>query len=281
MSASFGRSPQVVVTAEERAEYVAAACDIAKAAGRLTLPFFRSDLKVDNKLQDGEFDPVTEADRIAEAHIRAALRERFPEHGLYGEEYGYESGNGLTWVIDPIDGTRAFMSGMVHWGVLMALYDGERPIVGVMCQPFVDELFWGDCHSAFYQRGDAEPAPMRTSSVPTLDAAILTTTGAYLLETQAQRDAFDRLSRDVKLTRTGGDCYVYAMLALGQVELATDGQLNPYDIQALIPIIEGAGGVVSRLDGEDPAMGGWVLASANPQLHAQALRSLGKVGAAL
>lgn len=279
MPPSFGVSPKVTVTDAQRDAFVAAACEIAREAGQLTLPYFRANLQVENKLEDGKFDPVTAADREAEKFIRRALSERFPEHGLYGEEYGFEAGNGLTWVIDPIDGTRAFMSGMVHWGVLIGLFDGERPIVGVMCQPFVDELFWGDGRSAFYQRGNEPARPISTSAVDRLDDSILTTTGAELLETADQRRAFAGLAEQVKLTRTGGDCYVYAMLALGQVEFATDGRLNPYDIQALIPIIEGAGGVVSRLDGDDAALGGWVFASANAALHEQALQRL-KIGLA-
>ncbi|MGI9328718.1 MAG: histidinol-phosphatase [Pseudomonadales bacterium] len=274
MTDRFGRSKRVQVTERERDEFLAAACDIAVAAGAVTLRYFRSGVEVDNKREDGRFDPVTAADREAETLIRERLQAQFPKHGIYGEEFGYQRGNGLTWVIDPIDGTRAFMSGMVHWGVLLGLHDGEKPILGVMCQPFVGELFWGDGDRAYYKRGQTEAVQLGTSECRQLSAAILTTTGADLLDTDAQRSQFDALSAQVKLTRTGGDCYIYAMLAAGEVELATDGQLNPYDIQALIPIIEGAGGVVSRLDGDDPAMGGWILAAANSDLHAQAVEAL-------
>jgi myo-inositol-1(or 4)-monophosphatase len=260
----------VQVEPAERARYLEFGLAVAERAGQATLPFFRTDLTVDNKRRDGRFDPVTEADRSAERVFRAALREAFPEHGVYGEEFGHEAGNGLTWVIDPIDGTRAFMTGMLHWGLLLALFDGREPVLGIMHQPFTGETFYGDNDSAHYRRG-GERRTLRTRQCDRLSDAVLTTTSPRLFAPETERPAFERLERQVKLSRYGGDCYIYAMIAMGYVDLATDSGLHPYDIQALIPIIRGAGGVVTTIDGGDASFGGFVLASGSASLHEAAL----------
>lgn len=257
------------VSDAQRVEFLEFALDLAAQAGRLILPFFRTDLTVENKLSDGRFDPVTEADRGAETVIRDGINKMFPEHGVLGEEFGFREGNGLTWVIDPIDGTRAFMAGMLHWGVLLALFDGQRPILGVMHQPFTDEFFAGDCRNAHYHCGDVS-RPLQVRACGSLEDAVLTTTSPRYFAAQ-ERDAFAQLEKRAKLTRYGGDCYIYAMLAMGQVDLATDSSLNPYDIQALIPIIQGAGGVVTAADGGDASMGGFVIAAGSAEVHRQAL----------
>jgi len=252
-----------------RRELLEFAVEIAVPAGRATLPFFRSELEVSNKLDGDRFDPVTEADRAAENVLRELIGARYPAHGVFGEEFGHQDGDGLTWVIDPIDGTRAFMSGMLHWGLVLGLFDGERPIVGLMYQPFTDELFFGDCRGAWYRRGGAE-REIRTRYCRSLGEAVLTTTTPVLFEGREER-GFRALERGVKLCRYGGDCYIYAMLAMGNVDLATDARLNPYDIQGLIPVIEGAGGVITTWSGEPAALGGTVLASGCEELHRSAL----------
>lgn len=266
---TFGYSDKVSVSAAQRAEFLAFAARTVKAAGAATLPFFRADVDIQNKRGDGGFDPVTEADKAAETIVRDAIGNSYPAHGILGEEFGYQSGNGLTWVIDPIDGTRAFMSGMLHWGVLLGLFDGDTPIVGVMYQPYTDELFLGDGEQAWFERGDTRQA-MHTSPCAEISEAVLATTGFdwFADEELAQ---FERLREGARLCRLGGDCYIYGVVAMGYIHLGTDGSLNPYDIQALVPIVQGAGGVVTTYDGGNPSMGGSVLASANPALHAQAL----------
>jgi histidinol phosphatase-like enzyme (inositol monophosphatase family) len=261
----------VPVSQADRDAFLQFAIEAAVAAGSATLPYFRTRIQVDNKLADGGFDPVTAADRAAETVLRELIGERFPAHGVFGEEFGHKSGNGLTWVIDPVDGTRAFMAGMVHWGLLLGLFDGERPIIGVMYQPFTEELFFGDCVSAGYRRGTMEQT-LQVRNCGELNDAVLTTTSPKLFAPGSERDGFDALESSVKLSRYGGDCYIYAMLAMGYVDLACDAALNAYDIQALIPIIEGAGGVVSTLDGGSAAMGGTVLAAGNASLHKAALQ---------
>ena len=260
------------ISPQELQRYKSFALHVSGLAGKVTLPFFRANIEVENKLDDGRFDPVTEADRGAERLIRDEIARTFPDHGVFGEEFGLEEGNGLTWVIDPIDGTRAFMTGMLHWGVLLALFDGARPVLGVMHQPFTNEYFVGDCVSAEYHHG-SEVRDLRVRACGKLADAVLTTTTPDAYSDKEGMD-FDRLAKSVKLTRYGGDCYIYAMLAMGLVDLAVDSKLNPYDIQALIPIIHGAGGVVTTRSGGDPSMGGFVVAAGSPEIHEAALRVL-------
>ncbi|MEC8437701.1 MAG: inositol monophosphatase family protein, partial [Pseudomonadota bacterium] len=243
-----------------------------RAAGRVILPHFRSGVQVTNKLDNGGFDPVTLADQAGERAIREVIKLVYPEHGIFGEEDGFNAGNGLTWVIDPIDGTRAFMTGMLHWGVLLALFDGESPVVGAMYQPYTDELFSGDGASAWLERGGKRQT-LTTSHCENVATASLSTTGIEWLAVQ-QREQFQRLSRASKLTKMGGDCYLFGMLAMGSLDLGVEARLKPYDIQALIPIVKGAGGVITSWDGGNPSMGGTVLASATPALHIQAMALL-------
>lgn len=247
--------------------------DTIKRAGAATLPFFRSELNVDNKLATGEFDPVTEADRAAERVIRDAISAAYPQHGILGEEFGYQPGNGLTWIIDPIDGTRAFMTGMLHWGVLVGLFDGQDVVVGAMYQPFTDELFIGDGQAAYWRRGQTQQG-LRASLTPSLEQSSVATTAPILYEgVEAQQ--LGTLQQAVQLSRIGGDCYNFAAVALGTLEFATDARLNAYDIAGLVPVIRGAGGVVTTFDGGNPCLGGTVLASANPTLHEAALALIG------
>ena len=272
MSAEFGHTPPVAISDDKRDEYLQFACSAARAAGRVILPHFRSGVQVTNKLDNGGFDPVTLADQAGERAIREAIELAYPEHGIFGEEYGFNAGNGLTWVIDPIDGTRAFMTGMLHWGVLLALFDGESPVVGAMYQPYTDELFSGDGDAAWLERGGNRQA-LTTSRCENVTTASLSTTGIEWLAAQ-QQEQFKRLSRASKLTKMGGDCYLFGMLAMGSLDLGVEARLKPYDIQALIPIVKGAGGVITSWEGGNPSMGGTVLASATPALHTQAMALL-------
>lgn len=266
-------SEPVTLSAAQLAELTAFAIATAESAGRETLPYFRSALEVEDKRTGGRFDPVTAADQQAEQVVRRAIGQAYPRHGVFGEEFGHQSGNGLTWVIDPIDGTRAFMTGMLHWGVLLALFDGARPVLGVMHQPFTGETFYGAGGQAFYRARGTERA-LRCRACGTLADAVLTTTSPKLFRGAGERAAFDALEGAVKLSKYGGDCYIYAMLAMGLVDLATDAGLQAYDIQALIPIIEGAGGVVSTLAGEDASFGGLVVAAGSAELHRQAIERM-------
>jgi myo-inositol-1(or 4)-monophosphatase len=265
-------SERIPVAEAQRREYLSFAERVAVEAGRATLPYFRSPVVVENKRSDGRFDPVTQADRAAEAVIREAISATYPEHGILGEEYGYQAGNGLTWVIDPIDGTRAFMTGMLHWGVLVALFDGQDPVVGVMHQPYTGETFLGDGRLASVRR-QGELRRLGVRSCQALEGAVLASTGPQHFQ-GGERVAFDRLAGRTLFVRYGGDCYLYAMLAMGYIDLAAEAGLNPYDVQALVPIIRGAGGIVTTWDGGNPALGGRIVAAGDATLHSAALEVL-------
>jgi myo-inositol-1(or 4)-monophosphatase len=269
---SLMRSSKVPLTRVRLEEYLGAAIEFAAAAGQVILPYFRSGVRVDNKAGASGYDPVTEADRLAETVIRERIRARFPTHGVFGEEHGHEPGEGLTWVIDPIDGTRAFMTGMLHWGVLIALFDGEEPVLGVMHQPFTAEYFLGTNVSAEYRCGQ-HSRPLRVRDCEALEVAVLAATGPQYFA-PSERDAFEALRRSVRLTRFGGDCYHYCMLAMGQLDLAVEAGLKPYDVQAIMPIVRGAGGIVTTWDGGDAAFGGRVIAAGDQRVHVAAMRLL-------
>ena len=273
MAGGLQYSAPVPVSAAERAALLDFARQAAEEAGQQALRWFRTPMQVDNKGGARAFDPVTEADRACERALRAAIRAAWPEHGIYGEEFGHQPGNGLTWVIDPIDGTRGFAAGLLHWGLLLALFDGQRPIIGVLRQPFVGETFWGDGERAGYERA-GQNKPLAVRACRALGSATLATTTPDLLKSGAEAAGFGALAARVRMTRYGGDCYHFALLAMGHVDLAVEVKLTPYDIQALIPIIQGAGGQVTAWDGGDPAMGGNVLASGDAALHERVLELL-------
>ena len=272
----FGYSNAVHVTKSERETYLEFAIQLAERAGQVILPLFRQrqgGAAVESKAEGTAYDPVTQADRDSEDVMRRAIAEHYPSHGVYGEEYGYESGDGLTWVLDPIDGTRSFVMGLLHWGTLVALFDGQRPIVGVIHQPFLRETFAGDSSRAFYRQNGAVQC-IRTGPCDSLGNALCATTSPDMFRTSRDRQGFERIRGKVRNVRFGTDCYAYAMLAMGQIDLVLETSLKPYDVQALMPIVEGAGGALTGWEGENPAMGGAVLASGDTNLHAQVLQEL-------
>ncbi|SMP25775.1 histidinol-phosphatase [Shimia sagamensis] len=257
----------------EQNDLIVVADAMADAARAAILPHFRSStLTADNKLSDG-FDPVTVADRAAEQAMRAVLAEHRPQDGIFGEEFGKSEGcSGLTWVLDPIDGTRAFISGTPTWGVLIALSDENGPIYGVIDQPYIGERFRGGFGVAEAD-GPQGMKPLKTRGTATLAEAVIFTTFPEV-GTEAERAGFERVASQTKLTRYGMDCYAYALLAAGQIDLVIEAGLNAYDIQAPIAVIEAAGGVVTNWQGDPAHGGGQVLAAANKGLHAQALALL-------
>ncbi|MGE5171283.1 MAG: histidinol-phosphatase [Rudaea sp.] len=255
------------------AEFALAA---ARDAGAVILPHFRAPIDVDDKGGARGYDPVTEADRAAEAVVRDALLSQYPDHGVHGEEHGRRAGTSrFTWVIDPIDGTRSFILGQLHWGTLIALNDGARPIVGVMHQPYVDESFVAVNGRSEWRRGDARRT-LRTRRCPQLAKAVVATTDPRHFKSARQMAAYAEATRGVRLVRFGGDCYCYTQVAMGLVDIVIETGLAPYDIQALIPLIENAGGVVSNWEGGRCDAGGDVLACGDPALHALLLRAIAK-----
>ena len=246
---------------------------IATAAAKETLPRFRqAGLVSSNKLASG-FDPVTDADREAERAIRALINQEYPDHGILGEEFGAEnSDSDYVWVIDPVDGTRAFISGVPLWGTLVGLTERGNAVAGMMSQPFTGELFWADEESAHYKGPDGSYV-LRVRETQDIGEATLCTTSPGLFK-DAKRTAYDRLENAVRLARYGTDCYAYAMLAAGNVDLVVECGLQPYDIMALIPIIEKAGGIITTWDGGDAEKAGDIVAAATPRLHEAALELL-------
>lgn len=258
------------------AELIACAHAMADAARAAILPHFRNPALLTEDKGQGRFDPVTEADRAAETAMRAILAERRPQDAILGEEQGSKAGtSGLTWVIDPIDGTRGFISGTPNWGVLIALCDDQGPLYGLIDQPYIGERFEGGFGRA-QLTGPMGQAPLATRGLADLDMATLFTTFPEL-GTSAERAGFEALRDRVKLTRYGMDCYAYALVAAGHVDLVVEAGLAAYDISAPIAVIEAAGGVVTDWRGRPVHNGGRALAAANPAIHAAALAILREV----
>lgn len=259
----------------ELREFVAFGQELCDLADRATLPRFRKSIAVANKDRAGGFDPVTEGDKAAEKAIRSAIRKRYPSHGILGEEFGGEDeAASLRWVIDPIDGTRAFMIGMPLWGTLVGLTLDGAPLLGAMSQPFTGERFWSEPGRARWRQGSGKPRILRTRLCASLDQAVLTSTHPDLFAAGAEMERFQALKGRVRMTRFGGDCYGYCLLAAGHVDLVVEAGLKPYDIIGLIPIIEAAGGIVTTWDGRPPTEGGRILAAGDARLHAKAMAVL-------
>jgi histidinol phosphatase-like enzyme (inositol monophosphatase family) len=246
---------------------------LADTARAVILPYFRTPgLAADNKLETG-FDPVTIADREAETAMRTVLQRLRPEDAIWGEEFGQQPGtSGRTWVLDPIDGTRGFISGTPTWGVLIALSDADGPFLGIIDQPYTAERFTG-APGVAEMTGPHGATPLETKQTRTLDQAILFTTFPEV-GTAQERAGFQAVSAQTKLTRYGMDCYAYGLLAAGQIDLVIEAGLNAYDIQAPIAVVQAAGGVATDWQGNPAHQGGRVLAAANSTLHAAALEIL-------
>ncbi len=245
---------------------------LASVSGEIILPFFRTALAIENK-KPGGFDPVTAADRAAEDAMRATIRKAFPEHGILGEEYGAEHTDAeYVWLLDPIDGTKSFIAGMLGWGTLIGLMRLGEPVFGMMHQPFTREHFSGDGGGARY-RGPAGNRELRVRACEGLRDAVLYTTSPLLMN-PADRANFIRVENGVKLSRYGGDCYSYCMLAAGQIDLIIETELKPHDIVPLMPIINGAGGVVTTWDNGPAQVGGRIVAAGDKRVHAAALEML-------
>ena len=246
---------------------------LASAAGDAILPFFRTSLSVEDKSRGRGFDPVTAADRAAESVMRAMIRKSFPDHGIIGEEYGNERTDAeFVWALDPIDGTKSFICGLPVWGTLIALLRRGEPVYGMMNQPFTREQFTGDGAAANY-RGPTGKRDLRVRRCASLGEAILTTTSPLLMN-DADRKDFARLEKAVRLSRYGGDCYGYCMLAAGHVDLLIETELKPYDVLPVIPIISGAGGLITSWEGGSAKEGGRIIAAGDKRVHAAAMELL-------
>lgn len=237
-----------------------------------TLKYFRADTPVDNKMEIG-FDPVTEADRSSEKIIRELITREFPDHGIIGEEYGlYNENAEFVWIIDPIDGTRSYISGIPAWGTLIGLRHNNQPVAGIMSQPYTRERFFGVTTSAFLLY-DGRRKTLKTRACEKLSNAVLLNTTPALFN-QEEKSKYELIEERVRLVRYGTDCYGYAMLASGQADLIIESDMKIHDIFALIPIVEGAGGIITNWQGESVANGGQILACGDKRLHEIMLKKL-------
>lgn len=262
------------MTNEDIARMIDEALVAVIAAGAIARTYFRTVMVVDNKLGGGFFDPVTQADREIEQMLRARLDQNNPGIRIIGEEFGTTGEGADYWIIDPIDGTRAFMSGMPTWGILLGLVVDGRAVGGIMHQPFTGETFVGDPVRGARLLHQGQETVLATSRRTALRDAVIYSTDPRIMELGGMSAAYARLGASCRLQRWGGDCYAFALVALGSIDLMVEVLLAPYDIVPMIAIIEQAGGLVTDLDGHSPLSGGAVVAAANAELHAAALAML-------
>lgn len=256
------------------------ACALAEAARQVALPHFRAGTQAVNKAAAG-FDPVTAADKAVEAAIRAMIADQRPGDGVRGEEAADQrSETGRTWVIDPIDGTRAFLAGLPTWCVLIALGDADGPVLSVIDQPFTGERYLGvrGARPGAWLDQDGERRPIQARSGVQLTGAIGTSTDPYLFA-GAEAQAFETVRRAARLVRYGLDAYGYAQTALGGIDFVVENGLQPWDVAALVPVVEGAGGLVTDWRGRPCHEGGQVVAAGDAALHAQLLEILAPAAA--
>ncbi|WP_233352399.1 inositol monophosphatase family protein [Glycocaulis alkaliphilus] len=249
---------------------------LADAARAASLPHFRNGVAADNKAASG-FDPVTAADKAAEAAIRALLGEHRPEDGILGEEEDAKpSRSGRTWIVDPIDGTRAFLAGLPSWCILIALVEEAGPVLSVIDQPHIGERFFGSTgaagRSAHIERGGVR-LPLKVRTGRALGEAIGETTDPYLFEGD-EAPVFETVRSRARLMRYGLDAYGYAMVAQGGVDFVIESGLKTWDVAALVPVVEGAGGILTDWQGRPAHEGGQVVAAANADLHGELLALL-------
>ena len=254
-------------------EFESFAVELAGLAAEAALPWFRNDVETEDKGAGKGFDPVTRADRDAEAAIRRRIAERYPDHGVIGEEYGADRPDAEhVWVLDPVDGTRAFIAGLPLWTTLIALRAEGRPSVGVIAQPYLAEVFLGGpSGAALIARGQSQA--IRTRACESLNQAIIATTDPDIF-TGAELGAWTQVRAAARLARLGCDAYAYAMLAAGRIDLVAETSLKPWDWSALVPVIEAAGGEVTNWRGETPDDTGQILAVGDAAIRDQALITL-------
>ena len=253
--------------------YLQFAGQLADAAGEAIRPWFRAEIQVDRK---GDGTPVTQADRAAETAIRERIADQFPLHGVIGEEFGSErSDSEWVWVIDPIDGTGAFVSGLPTFGTLIALVHDGKPLLGVLDQPILNERWSGVHYPGVSRRTTHNSHLVHTSSTIDLEASIGFATTPEMF-TGANQAAWEALSSSFERIRYGADCYAYGLLASGLVDIVCEASLKSWDYLALAPIVEGAGGRMTDWEGADLTIrsGDRVLAAATPRLHRAALERL-------
>ena len=253
---------------------IAFANRLADASGAVIRPYFRQRIEVVHKPGRAPFDPVTEADKGGERAIRAIIDRERPEDGILGEEYGEKPGsNNLRWILDPVDGTRAFITARHEWGSLIALEDHEVPVLGILDQPVLGERFIGVNGRSFLVEGDKR-TPLKVRECAQLKDAILCATDPSQYFSEEQQAGFARVKAQVRMTRYCGDCYLFAALSLGFVDIIIEANFNRWDVAALIPLVEGAGGIITSWDGGDCRDGKTILACGDKRVHEEAIKLL-------
>ena len=254
------------VTITMNQEFISAIREMAEQSGDIIRSYFRKPITVDEK-QD--LSPVTIADRTAEEIMRGIVRKRFPDHGVIGEEFGSENADAeFVWVFDPIDGTKSFISGAMEFGSLIALKHGDEVVLGAFHQPILRELLIGDGISTH-----CNGKKVSVRECDSLEKAVLLTTDHLNVEKYQDKEKFDRLIHRVKLYRNWGDCFGYYLLATGFADIMIDPIMNMWDSYALIPIIRGAGGIITDYHGNNPVKGNDIIAAA-PIIHAEVIHLL-------
>lgn len=239
---------------------------LSKESSEIIKKYFRTSLTVESK---SDYSPVTIADKLAEEKMRALIQKEFPSHGIIGEEFGSENSDAeYVWVLDPIDGTKSFISGALSFGTLVALLKNGKPIIGVINHPILNELLVGDNQTCLLNGSKTQ---IRNCSKIS-DATLLTTEHFNIGKYQNQKK-FDELANKVKLYRNWGDCYGYYLLATGYADIMIDSIMSIWDSMALIPIINGAGGMITDYQGNDPIIGNSIVAS-NKSIHSEVIKIL-------
>ena len=239
---------------------------LAHISARVIKPYYRTNFAVETK---ADASPVTIADREAEQAMRQAIMRAFPDHGILGEEFGHHLPDAaFQWVLDPIDGTKSFISGSYLFGTLIALVKDGRPILGAINHPIFDDLLLGDGHHAWL---NGELVHVRPCAA--IEDAVMLNTDHWNVGNHHNAAAFEALSKRVKRYNNWGDCHGYYLLATGGADIMTDPILNPWDLMALIPIVEGAGGRVTDWHGADPIGGSGAIATAGP-IHDEVVAAL-------
>jgi histidinol phosphatase-like enzyme (inositol monophosphatase family) len=247
--------------------------DLCGAAAEVAVPIFRAGCGHEDKGAGSGFDPVTQADRDAEAAIRRLISARFPDHGVIGEEYGPDRPDAeFVWILDPIDGTRAFISGLPLWTTLVALRHQDEMVIGTVAAPALGEVFRGGPSGAVRLR-DGTSEAIRCRACPQLDAATVSTTDPALFDPPA-RAGWDRLKAATRLTRLGCDAYAYAMVAAGRMDIVAETGLKPWDWAAPMALVRAAGGRVTAWNGQAPEGDSSLLAVGDPALFEPARRCL-------
>jgi histidinol phosphatase-like enzyme (inositol monophosphatase family) len=248
--------------------------ELNRVSGDVILPLFRAENGLENKDRSGGFDPVTRADREAEAVIRRAIAAHFPTHGVIGEEYGEDRPDAeFVWVLDPIDGTRAFIAGLPVWTTLIGLRFHGQPVLGSIGQPYLEEVFIGSMSGSRLVRRGVE-RPLKVRPCPMLSQAIIATTDTVLL-TGEELQAWTRIRAAARLARMGCDAYAYAMVAAGTIDLIIEAGLKSWDVEAAVPVLEGAGGAITDWSGAPVGRnGGRIIIAGDRSCLEQALAAM-------